>query len=251
MADNFTITVNQPNPTANGAAKDTTGGATTRSFLVVGWFDADETISNDLAGWPLSIDANWENLTFDALSFPITKPDRRVDHYAVYFQLDTSFTLGSVANKIGAGNVTTTAETQTTIEIVISAMGTDGTATFAAAYNTFDTNDGQVQDFKGQPRLNATRAAGGKVQKKSYANDLTFDLLDVLFTPIAMDGSDWRTLLLWLKFVVPLTLEDNSTNKFIASYNGSMFSMLEPGSENKNSELDFPTIFIVESEVLA
>ncbi len=252
MADNLTFTVNQKGPT-DGGAPAVTAGITTRSFLVVAWYSSAET-DNDKAGWVLTIPANWENHLADQITIPVVKPIRNshvlpVDHYSLYYQDAASFTLGSVANKVDT--ITTTNETATTISIVSGVLTSSSTATFGTSMTNFTTLDGLMRNFKGVPRQNSTKAGDGTMQKKSWAADLLYEMLNMTFGMTTTTGANWRKVMKWQKHSIPIQITDNSTNKFIATYDGNYISSEYPGNDGMNPDPTTPLQFQVEAEVEA
>ena len=255
MSDLLTFTNNQQWATDNGGVV-VSAGATTLSFLVVAWYTTAET-DNENAAWIKTIPNAWKGSTIGAMdtsasiTIPITKPTRdgvvlQVDHYAVYYQAAATYTLASASDKVAS--LTTTTETATTISLTATAVADGGDGTFAAAATNVATTDGLLINMKGQPRANISRAADGTVNRKSFAKDVTFDIIDLLFTVTTVSQGDWQQLLFWMKYGVPLKLTDSSTDKYITDYYGSIMAVDDPGTEGKNTAFDFPLQFMVEYE---
>jgi len=228
---------------------DTFSG-TVRSYLAVAWYTSGET-DNETAGWVKSIPAEWENNDSDTVTITINKPTRdgvvlQVNHYDVYYQEAASFTLGSAS--FTADSVVEANETATTVELVVTGLTDSNAVTFAAAATNVATTDGLLINMKGQPRANISRAADGTVNRKSFAKDVTFDIIDLLFTVTTVSQADWQQLLFWMKYGVPIKLTDSSTDKYITDYYGSIMAVDDPGTEGKNTAFDFPLQFMVEYE---
>ena len=255
MADNLTFTVNRKGATDGGAAVPS-GTDTALSFLVVAWYTAAET-DNDNAGWVLTIPANWKNKSTDltgTVAIPVVKPVRNgvvqyVDHYTVYYQKAADFTLGSAAFK--ADTVTESAETATTVTLTIDDLDDTAGGTFAAAMTTFTTLDGMMRDFKGEPRQNVTKGAAGSVQPKSWAQDVTWEVLNMVFGMTTTTGANFRKILKWMRGAVPITITDNSSNKYITSYDGCFMGANYPANDGMNPNIETPLQFWVEAETLA
>lgn len=219
---------------------------------MVAWYTSSET-SQQNAGWVKTIPTQWKNKSADEVTIPIVKPLRNtkglnVDHYEVYYQNAADFTYGS--DCYTADSVAESGETATSVNLVVTGLTGSGTITggFASSATSISTYDGLIVDMKGTPRVNVSKASDGTINRKSYANDVTFETLELLFTTTTVEQASWQTMLGWMKYGTPLKLVDNSADTFISTYYGQLVGMGDPGTIGKNLSIDFPVQFLVEYE---
>lgn len=261
MGAELTIKVHNPFPTEDTAFATSSGGAlpdaTTFSFLVVAWFNGSDESDNDYAGWIKTIPSEWENITTASPNLQIdmawtapvdaTGETRYPSHYTIYYQEDTSFTLGSAAVKISTvdGN---------TVTFTFDTYPGTGTPTFAATDTSFVINP--ILDITQQLRQMTVRAADGRLVKKSYAHINPVEHLDIKIVASSITNVNYKKLLLYSLFSIQCRIAESVTavpedDPFVQFWFGRWIDLSDYiGSSKKNMKTVFNLRFQVEAATL-
>jgi hypothetical protein len=267
MGAELTLDVDNPHPleksamAAAGADGSFTGA--TYSFLLVAWYSSGES-DNDRAGWLLTVPTEWENLVVAAdnhVTIDWNTPldangeKRYPDHYTVYAQVDSSYTLGS------AGTTCWTNAGGTSTEF-------DGTATSGTLYDegsvnkTMDAAYSQVVlnpilNLKPLIRRQTVRGFDGRLVQKSYAHVNPVQSLSILLVSNSCTNLKFKKLLKCILYSIPIKITESlpgaaEDNPYVRYWYGRITDSPEYlGTKKKNTSAIIPIEFEVETATLA